>query len=235
MDEVSLQPAAGAQGELAGVLMIRAYHLARGERRNKVLIPDSAHGTNPASTALAGYSVVQLKSDDERRGGSGRPRASPRRGRGGVHDHPAQHARPLRVAHPPDHGDVPRQGRAGLHGRRQLQRDPRDHAARRSRLRRLPLQPAQDLHHAARRRRAGRGAGGDQVAPGAVPADAGGGAEGRRRLRARLATGRSPSASSRPSGATSACSSAPTRTSARWAPTGSARSPTTRCSTPTTS
>jgi glycine dehydrogenase subunit 2 len=64
MDEVTLQPAAGAQGELAGVLMIRAYHLARGERRHKVLIPDSAHGTNPASTALAGYSVVQLKSDE---------------------------------------------------------------------------------------------------------------------------------------------------------------------------
>jgi glycine dehydrogenase subunit 2 len=64
MDEVSLQPAAGAQGELTGVLMIRAYHLARGERRSKVLVPDSAHGTNPASTALAGYSVVQLKSDD---------------------------------------------------------------------------------------------------------------------------------------------------------------------------
>ena len=64
MDEVSLQPAAGAQGELAGVLMIRAYHLARGERRHKVLIPDSAHGTNPASTALAGYAVVQLKSAD---------------------------------------------------------------------------------------------------------------------------------------------------------------------------
>ncbi|PYO29593.1 MAG: aminomethyl-transferring glycine dehydrogenase subunit GcvPB, partial [Candidatus Rokuibacteriota bacterium] len=55
MDEVSLQPAAGAQGELTGVLMIRAYHLARGERRRTVLIPDSAHGTNPASTTLAGY------------------------------------------------------------------------------------------------------------------------------------------------------------------------------------
>jgi len=64
MDHVSLQPAAGAQGELAGVLMIRAYHLARGERRSKVLVPDSAHGTNPASTALAGFEVVQLKSDD---------------------------------------------------------------------------------------------------------------------------------------------------------------------------
>ncbi|MBI5443537.1 MAG: aminomethyl-transferring glycine dehydrogenase subunit GcvPB [Deltaproteobacteria bacterium] len=65
MDEVSLQPAAGAQGELAGVQMVRAYHACRGEGRNKVLIPDSAHGTNPASTALAGYSVVQLKSGDD--------------------------------------------------------------------------------------------------------------------------------------------------------------------------
>jgi glycine dehydrogenase subunit 2 len=65
MDAVSLQPAAGAQGELAGVLMIRAYHAARGEKRTKVLIPDSAHGTNPASTALAGYDVIEVKSDPE--------------------------------------------------------------------------------------------------------------------------------------------------------------------------
>jgi len=62
MDAVSLQPAAGAQGELAGVLIIRAYHAARGEKRTKVLVPDSAHGTNPASTALAGYEVVEVKS-----------------------------------------------------------------------------------------------------------------------------------------------------------------------------
>ena len=83
MDAVSLQPAAGAQGELAGVLMIRAYHLDReGEPRTKVLVPDSAHGTNPASTAIAGYQTIQLKSDAERRGGPPRPRAEPRRGRG---------------------------------------------------------------------------------------------------------------------------------------------------------
>jgi glycine dehydrogenase subunit 2 len=62
MDAVCLQPAAGAQGELAGVLMIRAFHAANGEKRTKVLVPDSAHGTNPASTALAGYQVAQLKS-----------------------------------------------------------------------------------------------------------------------------------------------------------------------------
>jgi glycine dehydrogenase subunit 2 len=62
MDAVSLQPAAGAQGELAGVLMIRAYHQSRSEKRTKVLVPDSAHGTNPASTAIAGYEVVEVKS-----------------------------------------------------------------------------------------------------------------------------------------------------------------------------
>jgi glycine dehydrogenase subunit 2 len=62
MDAVSLQPAAGAQGELAGILMIRAYHRHQGETRTKVLVPNSAHGTNPASTAIAGYEVVEVKS-----------------------------------------------------------------------------------------------------------------------------------------------------------------------------
>jgi len=65
MDAVSLQPAAGAQGELAGVLMIRAFHESNREKRTKVLIPDSAHGTNPATTALAGYDVVEVRSDAE--------------------------------------------------------------------------------------------------------------------------------------------------------------------------
>jgi glycine dehydrogenase subunit 2 len=63
MEAVSLQPAAGAQGELAGVLMIRAWHEANGEKRTTVLVPDSAHGTNPASTAIAGYQVIEVKSD----------------------------------------------------------------------------------------------------------------------------------------------------------------------------
>lgn len=61
---VTLQPAAGAQGELTGVLVIRAYHLSRGDTaRSQVLIPDSAHGTNPATSAMAGYKVVEVKSD----------------------------------------------------------------------------------------------------------------------------------------------------------------------------
>ncbi len=62
LDRVSLQPAAGAQGELAGIMMIRAYHRHRGESRDRVLIPDSAHGTNPASAALNGYRVQTLES-----------------------------------------------------------------------------------------------------------------------------------------------------------------------------
>jgi glycine dehydrogenase subunit 2 len=63
---VSLQPAAGAQGELAGILMIRKYHLDRGDtQRNKILVPNSAHGTNPATVTMAGMEVIELPSDDE--------------------------------------------------------------------------------------------------------------------------------------------------------------------------
>jgi len=62
---VSLQPAAGAHGELTGVLIMRAYHRDRGDtQRVKMLIPDSAHGTNPASSAMSGLQVVQIPSDE---------------------------------------------------------------------------------------------------------------------------------------------------------------------------
>jgi glycine dehydrogenase len=64
-DEVSLAPNAGAQGEFAGLLAIRAYHQSRGDNRRRVcLIPESAHGTNPASAAMAGLSVVSVAIDD---------------------------------------------------------------------------------------------------------------------------------------------------------------------------
>ena len=65
MDAVSLQPAAGAHGEMTGMLVIQACLNARGETRHKVLMPDSAHGTNPASSALCGYDVIQIPSDAE--------------------------------------------------------------------------------------------------------------------------------------------------------------------------
>jgi len=63
MAAVSVQPSAGAQGELTGMKMIRAYHIDRGRVRSKVLIPASAHGTNPASAALCGYRAVQVEGD----------------------------------------------------------------------------------------------------------------------------------------------------------------------------
>ena len=63
MDAITLQPAAGAQGELTGLLLIRAYHQRNGNPRKKVLIPDSAHGTNPATAVIAGYEVENIKSN----------------------------------------------------------------------------------------------------------------------------------------------------------------------------
>ena len=63
LPHVSLQPSAGSHGELAGVLLTRAYHEDRGEQRTKVLTPDTAHGTNPATVTMAGYEVVKVGTD----------------------------------------------------------------------------------------------------------------------------------------------------------------------------
>lgn len=66
MDEVTLQPAAGAHGEWTGLMMIRAYHEANGDfNRTKVIVPDSAHGTNPASATVAGFETLTVKSNDQ--------------------------------------------------------------------------------------------------------------------------------------------------------------------------
>ncbi len=65
MDEISLQPAAGAHGELTSLLIINAYHKKNKSKRTKVIIPDSAHGTNPASVITAGFSTVQIKSNSK--------------------------------------------------------------------------------------------------------------------------------------------------------------------------
>ena len=67
MDDATLQPAAGAHGEWAGIMLIRAYHIDRGEsaQRNEIIVPDSAHGTNPASAAMAGYKIVEVPSTPE--------------------------------------------------------------------------------------------------------------------------------------------------------------------------
>jgi glycine dehydrogenase subunit 2 len=65
MDAVAVQPAAGAHGELAGMLIFYAYHKSKGSRRSKIIVPDTAHGTNPASAALCGYSPVPVKSNEQ--------------------------------------------------------------------------------------------------------------------------------------------------------------------------
>jgi glycine dehydrogenase subunit 2 len=65
MDVFSLQPAAGAHGEYTGVLIIKKYFEIRGEERNEILIPDSAHGTNPASAKMAGFDVIEIPSDED--------------------------------------------------------------------------------------------------------------------------------------------------------------------------
>lgn len=64
MDEVTLQPSAGSHGEFTGLMMIKAYHENKGDfNRTKVIVPDSSHGTNPASAAMAGFKIVQIESD----------------------------------------------------------------------------------------------------------------------------------------------------------------------------
>ncbi len=66
MSRVTLQPAAGAHGEMTGLMVIRAYHESRNDaKRKKILVPDSAHGTNPASAAVAGFSIVEIKSNSQ--------------------------------------------------------------------------------------------------------------------------------------------------------------------------
>jgi glycine dehydrogenase subunit 2 len=65
MDAVSLQPAAGAQGELAGMLFMHSYHRSKDSHRSKIIIPDTAHGTNPASASLCGYDPVPVESNEQ--------------------------------------------------------------------------------------------------------------------------------------------------------------------------
>ncbi len=184
-DAVSLQPNAGSQGEFAGLLVIRRYHESRGEgHRNVCLIPQSAHGTNPASAVMAGLEVVVVKTDPngnidvadleaKARGAQGEPR--------GAHGDLSVHARRVRGD---DHRrllDRARQRRPGLHGRREHERARRRRSASRHRSGRLPHQPAQDVLHSARWRRSGHGSDRRREAPRAVPAGSSGGSPRRAR------------------------------------------------------
>ena len=222
LPHVSLQPSAGSHEELAGLLLTRAYHEDRGEQRTKVLTPDTAHGTNPATVTMAGYEVVKVGGAGRRR----RPRRPAReggRGRRLPHAHEPEHARALRHQH---RGDRPHRARRrgdALLRRGQPQRRDGDRASGRHGLRHRPLQPAQDVHAAARRRRPGAGpiACSDRIEP-FLPVPQvvrGAGDNGHEPSFDSTSTGPSRSASCAASRATSASSCAPTRTSARSAAT----------------
>ncbi len=171
----SLQPNSGAQGEYAGLMAIRAYHLAKGDtHRDVALIPSSAHGTNPASAVMAGMEVVVVACDE--------------RGNIDVADLKAkaeQHAANLAclmVTYPSTHGvfedldhrhlrNHPSIRRQGVHGRRQHECASRPDQPGHHRRRCLPPEPAQNLRHSARRRRPRHGPDLLQYQPGAVSAE----------------------------------------------------------------
>ncbi len=190
---MSLQPNSGASGEYAGLLAIRAYHESRGEAHRTVcLIPDSAHGTNPASAVMAGMQVVPVKTRAD-----GTVDLDDLTAKADLH---ADRLAALMVTYPSTFGVFesrhprrlrggPRARRAGLHGRRQHERAGRPLPPRRHRRRRVPPEPAQDLRHPARRRRAGRRADRRRRAPRAVPARPPGRGD-RRRARHRGRRGR---------------------------------------------
>ena len=179
---VTLQPAAGAHGELTGVLIMRKYQLDRGEtQRTKILVPDSAHGTNPATTTMSGLQVVELPSDARGNVDLEALKANLDDTRGRPDADQPQHAGPVRGARAGGHPAGARGRRTGLRRRRQPERHRRHRQAGRAGLRRDALQPAQDLQHAARRRRARRRPGRRRREAGALPARASGGRAARRR------------------------------------------------------
>ena len=157
---VTLQPAAGAHGEFTGLLMMRAYHRDRGEAdRNRILIPDSAHGTNPASATMAGFVAVEVPSDARGNVDLEAVRAAcDERLAGIMMTNPntlglfeEQVAEVVRLVH--DCGGLVYGDGANLNAHR------RHRAAGRSRLRRHALQSAQDVLDPAWRRRPGLRAG----------------------------------------------------------------------------
>ena len=159
---VSLQPNSGAQGELAGLMVIRAYHHSRGDAgRNVVPIPSSAHGTNPASAVMAGLKVVVVATDAH-----GNVDVSDLTAKAELH---RDHLAALMVTYPSTHGVfedaiqeicavMHRYGGQAVHGWRKHERPGRAHQSGRDRRGRVPSEPAQDLCHSAWRGRPRYGA-----------------------------------------------------------------------------
>ena len=123
LPHVSLQPSAGSHGELAGVLLTRAFHEDRGEHRTKVLTPDTAHGTNPATVTMAGYEVVKVGTDAHGNVDLDDLRAKADRGRRLPDADQSLDARAVRARDRGDRADRPRRRRDAVLRRRQPQRD----------------------------------------------------------------------------------------------------------------
>jgi glycine dehydrogenase subunit 2 len=207
MAGVSLTPMAGAQGEFAGVAMIRAYHRARGDdARTEILVPDAAHGTNPATATMMGYTTREIPTNAE----------------GDVDIEALQkavgpHTAGIMLTNPSTLGVFERRIKqiAGIvheaggllyYDGANLNAISRQGAARRHGLRRDPHEPAQDLQHAAWRRWSGRRCGRRFAASAAVHADPAGRQVRRERIAGwKSAICRSRSAACRPSWATPAC------------------------------
>lgn len=156
MSATSLQPLSGASGEYAGLRVIQGYLKDSGQgHRNVCLIPASAHGTNPASAAMAGFEIITIKScqdGHDRRGrppgtGRGQPRPSGMRD-----DYLPVHIRHFRVTRAGNRRYNPRKRRTGVHGRSKHECAGGIDFTRLYRRRRMPPQPAQDIRHASRRR-----------------------------------------------------------------------------------
>ena len=173
-DAVSVQPNAGSQGELAGLLAIRGYHASRGEDgRDVCLIPESAHGTNAASAVLAGLRVAVVKC-----GADGAVDLGDLQAKLEAHE---GHVAAIMITYPSTAGvyeqnvsdDLRRRARGrrpGVHRRREPKRAGRGGHAALVRCRRVAPEPAQDVLHPARRRRSRRRAGRGPRAPGGFPA-----------------------------------------------------------------
>ncbi len=229
LPHVSLQPSAGSHGELAGVLLTRAYHEDRGEDRRKVLTPDTAHGTNPATVTMAGLEVVKLATDDD--GGIDLDDLRAKADEGVaclMLTNPNTLGR-LRPQHRGDRRDRARRRRHALLRRREPERRDGHLASRRHGLRHRPLQPPQVLHPAPRRRRAGLGPDRRLRADRSLPAGAGGRRGSRTAASRWIRTARRRSGGCAGSTATTARSCAPTPTSARSGPMGCAMPPRRRC------
>ena len=173
MDAITLQPAAGAQGELTGLLMVRAYHQSQGNARKKILTPDSAHGTNPASAATVGYAVENLKSNDRGMVDVASLAAQMNEDVAALMVTNPNTLGRVRARNPQDRRPPARKGRPALHGWREHECAGRQGAAGRFRRGCDAPEPAQNFFYAAWRRRSGIGPGGGEEDACAVSADSG--------------------------------------------------------------